>query len=358
MNKLTFASLGLAASVIASVALFNCNNDPMGNTPTDTADMAVGSTDMATGSGDMALTNPDLAGVAAPTKVTGFKQPTSAFWDAATSSWYVSNVGGATVTDPKTFSTNMTAFISKVPANLMNPNHAWYPNTVTPRLNAPFGLRGGGGKLYVGNIDKLWAIDMANPTTVAPLQSATVAAGGLASLAGYPTFMIDVALDSSNNAYVADATGRRLLKFTAPFAAGANPTTIVAADTFAGTSGVYIDGTKVVIAEAGINQVIMQSGGISTCNLDGSGRTRLVNSTKNSLAYQGIEKDTLANKYMIASPGDKIVYSVDPSTGAQTILRNVAQDGATTATDIGWDPVGKVLAVPDTGADVVYFYKL
>ncbi|MFO0654923.1 MAG: hypothetical protein U0787_07570 [Polyangia bacterium] len=148
MNKLTFASLGLAASVIASVALFNCNNDPMGNTPTDTADMAVGSTDMATGSGDMALTNPDLAGVAAPTKVTGFKQPTSAFWDAATSSWYVSNVGGATVTDPKTFSTNMTAFISKVPANLMNPNHAWYPNTATPRLNAPFGLRGGGGKLY------------------------------------------------------------------------------------------------------------------------------------------------------------------------------------------------------------------
>jgi hypothetical protein len=39
-------------------------------------------------------------------------------------------------------------------------------------------------------------------------------------------------------------------------------------------------------------------------------------------------------------------------------LRDVSVDGATTATDIGWDPVGKVLAVPDTGANVVYFYKL
>jgi len=355
MNKLTLASLGLTAAALSSLALLNCNNDPTGG-PMDSADMAVAQPDL-TGTGDMVLPQPDLAGAKAPVKVTGFEQPSSAYWDATSNAWYVSNVVTNNITDPTKFRDNM-AFISKVPANLMNPNHTWYPKTATNKLSAPFGMRVSGGKLFVGDIDKLWAIDIANPTTVAPVMSATVAAGGIAALAGYPTFLIDVALDSNNNLYVADATGRRLLKWTAPFTANSNPAIIVKADTFAGTSGVYVDGTKVVIAEAGINQVIMQSGGISTCNLDGSGLTRLLNSTKNSLAFQGIEKDTVAGKYMIASPADKMVYYVDPVSGAQTILRNAGADGATTATDIGWDPVGRVLAIPDTGANLVYFYSL
>lgn len=346
MNKLTLASIGLAASVAASLSLMNCDDTPPGTNPPDNQDLAMAAADMA-GSGG-----------APPTKVTGFKQPTAAYWDSTSSSWFVSNLGTAMVTDPRTFATNKTAFISKVPANLMNANHSWYPPNATATINGPFGMRAAGGKLYVGNVNKLWAIDMANPTGTAPVQSAQVAGGGIAGTFGYPAFLIDVALDANNNIYAADATGRRLLKWTAPFASGSNPAVIVPADTFNGTSGVYVDGTKVIVAEAGINMILMLNGRISTCNLDGSGVATLSNSSKNALAFQGIEKDTVSNKYMVASPGDKVIYSVDPTTGAQTILRNVASDGATTATDIGWDPQGRVLAVPDTGADVVYFYKL
>lgn len=355
MKKLTLASLGLGVCLLSSL-LIHCDSDSGGGM--DTADMTQAGADMTVASGDMTPTPPDLAGVAPPTKVTGFMQPASAFWDVTTNSWYVSNVVTSNITDPKAFNDN-NAYITKVPANLQSPDHNWFKGTAAVKLSAPFGLRVVGTKLYVGDINKLWVVDMTNPTGANTIQSGTVAAGGLAALAGYPAFLIDVALDASGNVYAVDATGGRVLKWNAGFAAGAMPSaTPVAADTLAGASGINVDGTKLVIAEAGINQVLMKTGGISTANLDGSGLKRLVNSSKMTLAYQGIEKDTTANKYMIASPGDKVVYSIDPTSGASTILRDVSVDGATTATDIGWDPVGKVLAVPDTGANVVYFYKL
>ena len=317
MTKRTLASLGACA--LSALLLGGCPSDPGGG-PMDSVDLAQVD---AAGPEDMATSLPDLIGAAAPTKVTGFMQPASAFWDASTSAWYISNV---VITDPKSFR-DSKAFISKVPANLMNPNHAWYPDTATAKLSAPFGMRVQGNKLYIGDIDKLWAIDIANPTTVPPIQSATVAAGGFAGL----------------------------LKWTAPFTANSSPAVIVPADTFAGTSGIFVDGTNVIIAEAGVSQ-LGKTGGISTCNLDGSMRKRVVNSPQSMLAYQGIEKD--GGKYLIASPGDKKVYSVDLASGQRTLVRDTAADGATTATDIGWDPVGRVLAVPDTSANVVYFYKL
>ena len=348
MTKRTLASLGACA--LSALLLGGCPSDPGGG-PMDSVDLAQVD---AAGPEDMATSLPDLIGAAAPTKVTGFMQPASAFWDASTSAWYISNVVTTNITDPKSFR-DSKAFISKVPANLMNPNHAWYPDTATAKLSAPFGMRVQGNKLYIGDIDKLWAIDIANPTTVPPIQSATVAAGGFAGLAGYPAFIIDVALDSTGNVYAADATGGRLLKWTAPFTSNSSPAVIVPADTFAGTSGIFVDGTNVIIAEAGVSQ-LGKTGGISTCNLDGSMRKRVVNSPQSMLAYQGIEKD--GGKYLIASPGDKKVYSVDLASGQRTLVRDTAADGATTATDIGWDPVGRVLAVPDTSANVVYFYKL
>jgi hypothetical protein len=67
-----------------------------------------------------------------------------------------------------------------------------------------------------------------------------VAPGGLAGLAGYPAFMIDVALDSTGNVYAADATGGRLLKWTTPFAANSAPAMIVTI--LSPVPAVYIDG--------------------------------------------------------------------------------------------------------------------
>lgn len=344
---------GLTTACVFSASMLGCKDE---GTAPETGDMAMSAPDLAElPSSDMPLSNPDLTGASAPVKVTGFMQPASAHWDPVTSAWYVSNVVSSNVTDPRTLNDNM-AFISKVPANLMNPDHNFFSGTAATKMSAPFGIRVANGKLYAGDINKLWSIDLANPTGTGTIQSGTVMAGGLAGLAGYPAFLIDVALDASNNIYAADATGGRLLKWSAPFAAGAMPTVIVAADTFAGPSGVYVDNTKVVIAEAGINMVVMKNGGISTCNLDGSNRSRLFNSTKNSIALQGIEKD--GNRYMIGSPADKVVYTLPDTGGQLAILRNVALDGGTTATDIGWDPASKTLAVPDTGANAVYFYKL
>lgn len=349
MKKLTFATLGLTTTTVALLALFNCGDSPpAGNDPVDLSTTE----DLPT---TQDLDEPDLSGAKPPTKLTGFQQPASAHWDATTNAWYVTNVVASQLTDPRNFRDNK-AFISKVPADLSAANHNFYPETAAQKLSAPFGMRAAGGKLYVGDIDKLWAIDLANPTGVAPIQSAQVAAKGMAGLMGYPAFLLDVAVDGGGNIFVADATGRRVIKFAAPFAANAKETQIIAPDTLAGPSGLYVDGARLVIAEAGINQVISQKGGISTCGLDGSNLKRLLNSAKDSLAFQGIEKD--GGQYMVGSPGDKMVYSVDATTGVQAIVRNVSKDGATTATDLGWDPVGRVLAVPDSGANTVYFYKL
>lgn len=355
MKTSTLARIGLATCALAMLTRLGCTDE---GPATGAMDLAMSPEDMATSpNGDLSTGNPDIAGAMAPVKVTGFTQPASAVWDATSNAWYVSNVITNNVGDPRTFADNNAA-ISKVPANLMNPNHTWFTGTAAVKLSAPFGMRIAGGKIYTGDVNKVWAIDIATPMGTGTIQSGTVAAGGLAGLAGYPAFLIDVALDTNNNVYVVDATGGRLLKFTAPFAAGAMPTAIVAADTLAGASGVFVDGNKVVMAEAGINMIVMKNGGISTCNLDGSGLTRLYNSPKNSLAFQGIEKD--GTNYLLASPGDKLVYNLNATVAQPTpsILRNVALDGATTATDIGWDPASRTLAVPDTGANAVYFYKL
>ena len=233
MKKLTLASLGLGACLVSSL-LLNCTTDP----GTNTADMTVTQPDLTVDTGDMTPTPPDLSGAAAPTKVTGFMQPSSAFWDTATSSWYVSNVVTNNITDPKSFSDN-NAFITKIPANLQNPDHNWFKGTSAVKLSAPFGLRVASGKLYVGDINKLWVIDVATPMGAGTIQSGTVAAGGLAGLAGYPAFLIDVALDASGNVFVADATGGRVHKWNAGFTANAMPNaTVIAADTLAGASGI------------------------------------------------------------------------------------------------------------------------
>ena len=180
-----------------------------------------------------------------------------------------------------------------------------------------------GTKLYVGDINKLWVVDMTNPTGAKHHPERNrLRRVVLASPRGLSGVLIDVALDASGNVYAVDATGSRS-QVECGLCGGRDAVCdSVVADTLAGASGINVDGTKARHRRSGHQQVLAETGGISTANLDGSGLKRLVNSSKMTLAYQGIEKDTTANKYMIASPGDKVVYSIDPTSGASTILRD------------------------------------
>ena len=240
----------------------------------------------------MTGSNPDLASVpdlmqpmvSAPVKVTGFKQPAGAYFDAATSAWYVSNVDG----DPTQVASlkDNKAAITKIPVSggaLGTPDHAF----VNTGLSAPFGMRVYNGNLYVGDVDQLVVIKLSDKTTVA--RSTAVAGQPLASL---PGFLMDVFVDPADGiVYAVNATRGSVFRFTNAMTANNTGTEITGMLAFAGPTSIYLDGTKLVITEAGINMVLNQMGGISTMNRDATARMRLLTSNRNSLAYQGLEKD-------------------------------------------------------------------
>jgi hypothetical protein len=319
---------------LVAVAVAGCSQDSM---------MSGGDPDLAS--------PPDLATPmgTAPVKVTGFKQPSGAYFDAATSAWYVSNLDG----DPSQVGSlkDNKAAITQIPVsngNLGTADHAF----INTGLSAPVGMRIHNGHLYVGDVDQLVVIRLSDKTAVA--RSTAVPGQPIASL---PGFLMDVTVDPADGvAYAVNATRGSAFRFANPMTMNNTATEITNQLAFAGPTSIYLDGSKLVVTEAGINMVLNQMGGISTINKDGTMRMRLVTSARNNLAYQGLEKDGAT--YLAGSPGEKEVFRIDAQSGARTSLVNPGSDGAMAVNDIGWDPTSRTLGVPDGATNTVFFYKL
>jgi hypothetical protein len=351
MKTLTRLGLwaGAAAGLLVAAASIGtgCDNGGTGNT----ADMTT------TGTGDMTPTGaPDMAMVGMPAFAklsAGFRQPFSTVWDATTSAWYVTNVDG-TPSNPKTLKDGK-GHITKIPVTggmPGQPDHAW----LNTGLNAPTGVKLHNNKLYFADVDQLVVVDIGNKTTV---RSAAVAPSAQASLLGLPTFMLDVTVDPATGAaYAIDATGGRIVKFTTPMTANNAGTIVGNQGDYSGPSSIYYDmaATRLVITEAGINQLIMVPGGVTTVKLDGTGKMQLVTTTQNELAFAGCEKDNA--DYIIGAPKDKLIYRVNATSGSKVAIQSVGGDGAFGVNDFGIDPATRTIAVPDASTNLVLFYKL
>jgi hypothetical protein len=168
-----------------------------------------------------------------------------------------------------------------------------------------------------------------------------------------PALMTDVAVDSAGIAYAPDSTGSRIIKFATPLTAGASYTTYpVAALTFPTT--VYINGTKIAFGTTGNPMQAGSTGNLYTMDLaTGANVTKLGTFAAN---FQGIEFDP--TDYLVGTTRGKILYRINPASGSNGQVHDYAMEGLASMGDIGWDPVGRVLAVPDVGTNSVYFHKM
>ena len=343
MRKLS--RLGRFAAVLggAMLAAAGCSD----NGTTGAMDLAVPSPDLATGNDggfllpDLAGPLADLAGSSVVRVNGGFAQPFGVFFDAASNAWYVSNVAG----DLSNFQNlkDGRGYITKISADYKTVDH----NFFTTGLNSPAGLRVVNGKLYVPDVDQLVVIDLAARTAV---RSATVPPAVV--FVPY-VVMIDVVVDGAGVAYVPESVGSRILKFATPTVAGSSFTAYSPSGVSFPTTA-YIDGTKLVVGTTGNPMQSGSTGSLFTMNLaDGSGVMKLGALAAN---FQGVEKD--GNDYLVGTQRGHSLYRINQANGTATLARDFAQEGLASVEDIGWDPTGRVLAVPDVGTNSVYFYKL
>jgi hypothetical protein len=342
MRTLTRLGLGAAACTVTLLAAAGCSNSG-----TSGNDMAMPVVDLATGGGmdgfrfDLPPL-PDIAGDTAVVRLSvGFEQPFGAVFDAATNAWYISNVSG----DLSNF-TNLKdgrGWITKISADYKTVDHSFY----TTGMNAPAGLRIYGGKLYVPDVDQLVVIDL---QTRAAVRSMTVTPQIF--LIPYVA-MTDVDVDSTGTAYASETVGNRILKFAMPTMPASGYTSYQPAGVMLPTT-VLIDGTKLIVGTTGNPMMAGSLGALYTMNLiDGSMVKSLGTLAAN---YQGIEKD--GTDYMIGTTRAHTVNRINQVSGQNTLLRDFGMDGVYSIGDLGWDPVGRVLAVTDVSTNAVYFYKM
>ena len=340
----TLTRLGLGAAALT--ALLTGTGCPDNGTAS-TQDLAMATQDLA-GGGELGFQLPDIGPLADLTgspviRVTGgFAQPFSAFFDATTNAWYVSNLAG----DLANFQNlkDGRGWITKISADFKTVDHNFY----TAGLNAPAGLRIVNGKLFVPDVDQLVVIDLATRTAV---RSNTVAP----AIAFVPyVFMTDVVVDAGGVAYVPETVGSRILKFTTPTVDKSNSSAYATSGaTFSFPTTLYIDGTKLVLGTTGNPQMPGSTGSLFTMTLaNGSGVTKLGTF---AASFQGIEKD--GTDYLVGTQRAHTVNKIAQADGSATLLLDCASEGVASVIDIGWDATTRILAVPDAGTNSVYFYK-
>ncbi len=343
----TLTRLGLGAVLASAVAVTGCSD----NGTASTADMAMTTTvDLSSGGGSSELgfqlpdIGPlaDLAGSSVVRVTGGFAQPFSAFFDATTNAWYVSNVSGdfANIQNLK----DGRGWITKISADYKTVDHGFF----TTGLNAPSGIRIAAGKLYVPDVDQLVTIDLAARTAV---RSATVAP--LSPFLPY-VLLTDVVVDSAGVAYATETVGSRIVKFATPTVDKASSSAYATSGaTFSFPTTLFIDGTKLVLGTTGNPMDASATGSLFTMTLaTGAGVAKLGTFAAN---FQGIERD--GSDYMVGIQRGRVVHRIAQANGAQSVLQDCATEGVVSMVDIGWDATNRVLAVPDASTNSIYFYK-
>jgi len=267
-----------------------------------------------------------LLAITALTHVTGFQAPESAYWDAASRTWYVSNVAGSeTEKDGK-------GWISSLHADGRSDRPGWVSG-----LNAPKGIRSRGKTLYVSDIDELVAIDIPNRKIVSRIKAPGA------------KFLNDVAVGPKGEVYVSDTLKNAIYRCTTTcdvWVEGAN---------LEGPNGLLVEGGRLIVAAFGLvtdpaTFATRTPGRLLAVDL----KTKVVTVLGNKKPIgnlDGLERD--GEDYLVTDNMAGKLLRVSRS-GAVTVLK----DGFKNCADIGYDAVSGVIAVPEMGSGTVQFFKL
>ncbi|HMN38435.1 MAG TPA: hypothetical protein PKD49_12105 [Hyphomicrobium sp.] len=271
-----------------------------------------------------------IPALAEPTKlweVSGLAGPECALPDSASGTIYVSNVNGDAMKK------DGNGFIAKVSLDGKSVDKDW-----STGLNAPKGLAISNGHLFVGDVDELVEIDLANGKIIAKHKAE---GAGLLN---------DVAADSKGNVYVTDTGGGGVYKLS-----GGKIEKWLTDPIFAGANGIIVEGDNLIVNTWGV----LTGNGFETSSLGrmvsvslADGKFTELDGGKtignlDGLASLGggnyLISDWMAGKVMTFATGGK----------TETIL----EDGQGTA-DFGYDAAAKIMYLPQMMKGTLTAYKL
>jgi hypothetical protein len=268
-----------------------------------------------------------LLAISVSATATGFENPESACWDAASKSWYVSNVaGGETAKDGN-------GWISRLDANGRVVKAEWVTG-----LNAPKGIRTKGTTLYVADINELVVIDIPGARVKAKVE----APGAV--------FLNDVAIGKVGEVYVSDTIRSAIYRCTE-----SKCEVFVESQKLAGPNGLLVEGNRLIVASFG---VITNS---ATFETKEPGRLVAVDLTTKEILpigsgkpignLDGIERDGAG--YLVTDFMAGKLFRVS-SSGTATLLKQGFRNSA----DFGYDPSRKLIALPEMNGGAVQMLKL
>lgn len=268
-----------------------------------------------------------LLAVTLTTRVTGFDKPESAWWDAGTKSWYVSNIAGEEV------GKDGNGWISVLDGNGLVTRVRWIGG-----LNAPKGIRGSGSKLYVADIDELVVIDIPGRA----IKTRIKAPGA--------QFLNDVAIGPRGEVYVSDTFTNAIYRCTGDTACEV----FVRGESLEGPNGLLVDGKRLIVASFGLvtDRATFKTkapGRLLAVDLASKKVTPLPGKPIGNL--DGLEKE--GDAFLVSDFMAGKLLRVSKS-GEVTVLK----DGFKNSADFGYDATKRIVALPEMGGGVVQLLRV
>lgn len=296
--------------LLATTALVGCGDDSDPDLPPDASLLPDGGPAVDGGGEDGATPLPT------------YNQPESARWDADRGVWYVSNISGeATGADGVGWITLLDAHGAVKEAH-------WVEG-----LDAPKGMALLSGTLYVADIDDVVVINPADGTIIERVE-----------ITG-SQLLNDVAADE-DSLYITDTLGNAIYRMQP----GETPELFLQDETLKNPNGVIVHEGKLIVGSVGDLANPSDLAPLWSIDLTTKEVTQL-GTLEGKL--DGIELD--GNRYIVSDFRGQI-HTVRVDGGVPSEARDVvAQDALQGSADIGFDPVRRIVAIPDlVGGDVVF----
>lgn len=273
---------------------------------------------------------PDTVGSQVVLVSLDFDAPESAFWDAAKNVWYVSNMGDTNATQA-----DGVGWISRLDASGKMLDARWVDG-----LDAPTGMAMVGSRLYVADIDKIVPIDIDASGAGTALTAIPVTGAQLLN---------DMAAGTDGTLYFTDTLTNTVHRIVS----GQAPEVFVQDAKLKNPNGILVEDSRLVVASVGSFTDLTDVAPIWAIDL-GSKAITQIGTLEGK--FDGIAL-IQAGAYIVSDFRGELRFLDDAGEGF--VFRNVTSvDYLKSAADIGLDPVGKILAIPDVFGNSVVFVDM
>jgi sugar lactone lactonase YvrE len=330
------------ASTLALVAPLACGGGDPGDTDASTTAGTTGDPGAPTSSGTTSEPDTTSAGTTGDTTtgdatttgdtdpgdevvlIPGFMTPESVHWEPQGQRWYVSNIVGTPgMKDGQ-------GWISQLDQDGAILAEKWVEG-----LDTPAGIRSFGGSLFVADIDEVHVIDLASATI-----SETVAVPGA-------MFLNDVTVDAEGVVYVADTATHTIHRIKP----GEAPEVVVQDPGLQAPNGLYVLGQALLVASIGSVMPDDIVAPLFKVTLPGPAYAQFGALTGK---FDGVELD---GADLLVTDFRGQLLRVGP-TGEGVVVRDFLADGLMSTADFGFDPVERVVAIPDLVGNQVALWHL